>query len=155
MSSNADCLTWERHPNPPHPCESCGQVFQGDRASQKFCSLACRITAKKYTGGPKRCPDCGVEHQPRPWQIKARTYTCQPCRIKRTVAWRKRVPVPVEKQRARTKLQTAVRWSGLTRQPCATCGEQKVEAHHDDYSRPLDVVWLCGKHHRMRHGRQS
>lgn len=26
-----------------------------------------------------------------------------------------------------------------------------VEAHHEDYGRPLDVAWLCRKHHRARH----
>lgn len=31
------------------------------------------------------------------------------------------------------------------------CDCSKVEAHHPDYSRPLDVVWLCNKHHREAH----
>lgn len=30
------------------------------------------------------------------------------------------------------------------------CNE-KPEAHHPDYSRPLDVVWLCRHHHRRAH----
>lgn len=29
--------------------------------------------------------------------------------------------------------------------------ECKPEAHHADYSRPLDVVWLCNAHHRAAH----
>jgi hypothetical protein len=31
------------------------------------------------------------------------------------------------------------------------CTETKLEAHHPDYDRPLDVVWLCNKHHRECH----
>jgi hypothetical protein len=32
------------------------------------------------------------------------------------------------------------------------CGTQdRVQAHHEDYSRPLDVVWLCPTHHKARH----
>ncbi len=27
----------------------------------------------------------------------------------------------------------------------------KPQAHHPDYSRPLDVVWLCDAHHKQAH----
>jgi hypothetical protein len=39
----------------------------------------------------------------------------------------------------------------LIRQPCEVCGELKVDAHHDDYMKPLDVRWLCRKHHNEHH----
>lgn len=29
--------------------------------------------------------------------------------------------------------------------------EGKPQGHHPDYSRPLDVVWLCPKHHKQAH----
>lgn len=54
------------------------------------------------------------------------------------------------KQRARQKVRTALKSGRLTRQPCR-CGSTKVEAHHAEYSRPLDVVWLCKKHHAQEH----
>ena len=52
---------------------------------------------------------------------------------------RKRYP---EKEKARRMVGRAVKSGELQRQPCAICGANKTEAHHIDYSRPLDVVWL-------------
>lgn len=35
---------------------------------------------------------------------------------------------------------------------CENCGKDgKLHAHHEDYSLPLDVVWLCPKCHKQRH----
>lgn len=36
-------------------------------------------------------------------------------------------------------------------EPCRVCGDAKTEGHHPDYSHPIDVVWLCRKHHREVH----
>lgn len=56
-----------------------------------------------------------------------------------------------EKRYAQIKANNAIRDGRLFRQPCGTCGNKKVEAHHEDYSKPLEVVWLCKKHHLERH----
>lgn len=37
--------------------------------------------------------------------------------------------------------------------PCAVCGSTITEAHHDDYSKPLDVIWFCRKHHMEHEGK--
>lgn len=40
----------------------------------------------------------------------------------------------------------------LTKQPCTLCGcALATEGHHQDYNRPLDIQWLCKKHHRAWH----
>jgi len=55
-----------------------------------------------------------------------------------------------ERDFARQVVSNAVRDGRLKSQPCWVCGE-KAEAHHPDYSRPLDVVWLCQPHHKQAH----
>ncbi len=39
----------------------------------------------------------------------------------------------------------------LVQQPCEICGKPETVAHHDDYSKPLDVRWLCRAHHQEWH----
>lgn len=39
----------------------------------------------------------------------------------------------------------------LKQMPCEICGNLKTDAHHDDYTKPLEVKWLCRKHHAEHH----
>ncbi len=57
--------------------------------------------------------------------------------------WRKNNP---EKSKANRLVFVAVRNKSLKKVNCF-CGESRVEAHHEDYSKPLEVIWLCKKHH--------
>lgn len=50
--------------------------------------------------------------------------------------------------RARSQVQRAIRCGDLVREPCAVCGREPAEGHHDDYDKPLEVRWLCRTHHR-------
>lgn len=52
---------------------------------------------------------------------------------------------------ARLAVQRAVKSGRLVRQPCEKCGAEKTQAHHDDYSKPLDVRWLCARDHVREH----
>jgi ribosomal protein S27AE len=45
----------------------------------------------------------------------------------------------------------AIKTGKLKRKPCEDCGEIKVEAHHNDYSKILNVRWLCSKCHHKEH----
>jgi hypothetical protein len=46
-----------------------------------------------------------------------------------------------------------LRKGSLIKQPCEVCGTAEAEAHHKDYSRPLEITWLCKPHHLLEHGR--
>ncbi len=61
--------------------------------------------------------------------------------------WRKRNP---EKYRAHWTVRNAIARGTLVPQPCEECGAP-AHAHHDDYSKPLDVRWLCAFHHGQHH----
>lgn len=62
--------------------------------------------------------------------------------------WKNRNP---EKAKAQKRFSNYMRYSSDTKQPCVVCGELKVQAHHSDYSKPLDVMWLCLPHHKAWH----
>lgn len=51
---------------------------------------------------------------------------------------------------AHALVRQAIRRGVLTKQPCF-CGELQVDAHHEDYAKPLDVHWLCRRHHELIH----
>lgn len=56
-----------------------------------------------------------------------------------------------EKKAALSVMWAAINRGELEQKPCEVCGKEKAEGHHDDYSKPLDVIWLCSKHHAERH----
>lgn len=60
-----------------------------------------------------------------------------------------------KRRKARTKLSNSLRDGKIVRRPCQECGSKNSHAHHYDYSRPLDVVWLCTEHHWKAHGRTA
>lgn len=83
-----------------------------------------------------------LKHEPEHWR--------------RHTAWnaeyRRRNP---EKYRARTAVGNAVR-DGVLQRPdaCESCGAiGPVEAHHEDYDKPLEVRWLCALCHGKQHRR--
>lgn len=55
------------------------------------------------------------------------------------------------KKKASEKVNNAVRDNRLEKLPCCICGNTKSEGHHEDYNNPLQVIWLCKKHHGMIH----
>lgn len=59
-----------------------------------------------------------------------------------------------DRRKAHAALRRAVKSSLVTPWPaCAVpeCTSSRPVAHHPDYDRPLDVVWLCQAHHKQAH----
>lgn len=56
-----------------------------------------------------------------------------------------------QKKRARWDVWKAIKDGKLTRGSCVECGAENAQAHHHDYSKPLDVTWLCARCHAAVH----
>lgn len=65
-------------------------------------------------------------------------------------AYKERNP---KRRAAQVALGNAVRDGHVTPWPACAVPEcsAKPEAHHPNYDRPLDVVWLCPAHHKQAH----
>ncbi len=56
------------------------------------------------------------------------------------------------KKKARAASRRAIANGIITKEPCAVCGGHlRLEAHHNDHSKPLEIVWFCKKHHVNHH----
>lgn len=116
------------------PCRDCGRVlilrkFDTDNRSKDGRTNKCKVCRREYMNAYRR--------------LKGR-----PNQTGYTIAWRKRNP---ERAKLRSIVAYAIRLGILVRQPCEVCGAEKVHAHHDDYSKPLEVRWLCRDHHNEFH----
>lgn len=106
----------------------------------------------------KPCRTCGQPFDAKPWQIAKQDWECKGCRdLRRAPYWRSRSAQRLESTAHRAKQAIwnavfhAIERGDLVRQPCEVCGGTHVEAHHDDYAKPLDVRWLCPTHHKAHH----
>lgn len=56
-------------------------------------------------------------------------------------------------EKAHSKVERAIK-NGIFEKSnmCQLCGSKKaIEAHHYDYSKPLDVIWVCSACHKQYH----
>lgn len=125
-------------------CKNCGKTFEVrenllKRGRGVFCSKKCSAVF----GGKARAllPNTG-EHNPN-WKngISSNNYHYKKLQ-------RERYP---DRIHARTVVYRAKKNGTLINKPCVICGDINVVAHHEDYSKPLDVIWLCRKHHSELH----
>ena len=52
---------------------------------------------------------------------------------------------------AHDAVRYALKKGTLKKERCQVCGDPKAEAHHDDYTKPLQVRWLCKRDHKLWH----
>lgn len=65
-------------------------------------------------------------------------------------------PIQRMKANCRSYLNVYIRRGKIIPQPCEICNSTiNIEAHHDDYTKPLDVKWLCRQHHLDHHNKNN
>jgi hypothetical protein len=105
----------------------------------------------------KKCGRCGEikpvsEFMPR-GRSGCRQSRCRACHAAGMREWRAGRELSEEQKRrdtARSYANVYQRRGRLVPQPCQVCGGV-AQKHHPDYSRPLDVVWLCRSCHLEVH----
>lgn len=110
-------------------CKDCGKIFNN---------------AKSYTNHIRYgCPSTRVKEIK---QRKAREY--------REIANRMHKKYP-QKNNARNILQYHIKNGDVIKPKVCSINNDKcngrIEGHHEDYRKPLEVVWLCKFHHKELH----
>ena len=126
------------------------------KSNSKYCqhckSTTNRLHKAGFNSGKQRymCVFCETE--------RARKYRSTPngSQKMREAVYRS-IAKNKHKQDARVAVLYALRRGELEKpEECSSCNESSVvEAHHTDYSKPLEVMWLCHPHHAEEHKRLS
>ena len=133
-------------------CNSCGTEkyeleFGKRKASIDGLSPKCRSCQKVYDKA--RSGDEGRKHAR---ELYAQTDEGRLAGSRAKALYIKRNP---KKSKAHGILGRAVRGGKMKRLPCEICNDEKSIAHHDDYSFPLSVRWLCQAHHKQWHAKNG
>jgi hypothetical protein len=125
-------------------CSKCKSGIGISALYHKISEKTCVICNKKYLRGghltcSKICRDIYNKEYFYKWAQKnrgTRPYTYEKTEIK---------------IKALREMHAALRKGTISRKSCNVCGDENSEGHHEDYTKPLDIIWLCKKHHMERH----
>lgn len=126
-------------------CEKCRKAFYNsyiNKSGKYYCDRICNpIKNKEYFTERNR--------------IRQKKYygTEKGKQIISNINKKARLSAP-EKSKARGYVAYSLK-KGLIVKPssCSYCGNKnsRIEGHHHDYSKPLEVIWLCTKCHKSLH----
>lgn len=133
------------------PCRKCGTVIVDCQTWRKWC-LACWAAYARGRYSPAEAIRKRASYQRNKDAINARRQELarQNPEHYRAV-WNAKHRRDALQEKARRLAGYAIRSGKLARGLCEHCGEAKTQAHHRDYSKPLDVQWLCLACHAIAH----
>ncbi len=108
--------------------------------------------AKNKNGKHSACKDCYYKYYSKTESHKASirlwNKTHKDSVYKAADAWKARNP---EKDAAEKILRRQVALGNILKKTCYKCSATRTHAHHEDYTKPLDVIWCCAFHHKEIH----
>lgn len=138
-------------------CAVCGDIFVGDHSQNKYCSDKCRRDGERASWRAYNARNremrrtAGRLHYDRNAEkTSARVKAYRETEKGRAVR-RRTIAVDPLKASARQAVRVEIKAGRMTRLKCEECGDPKSQAHHEDYSKPLQVRWLCPKCHGKEH----
>lgn len=145
-------------------CHICGTIFTSHHTGGKYCSPTCsrmgeRKSWNKYS---KKNKTARLASSKRIYQNNRIAVIKRTSAYSKTEAGKRARDIAMRNQKIKNPHKIKARWlvhgaletGKLVKSPCEKCGNTKVQAHHDDYSKPLDVRWLCHPCHCKEHGHE-
>ena len=77
---------------------------------------------------------------------------CVKCHNEINRVWRKTHPLSPEQKKkdiCRSYAGVYLRRGKIKKGSCLFCGDIKTQMHHPNYDEPLNIEWLCAKHHKQ------
>ena len=148
---------------PVRRCSHCGEykptdAFIREKRFKVGFTARCRACANEYNRLYRQRPDVKVRDRLRMRERIAKNreaYRERDRKRYREGRCPPKVLVP-EKERARRAVWNAQRYGRITKpKECSRCGHPtprvRLHAHHPDYSKPLEIIWLCSECHGLEH----
>ena len=141
-------------------CPSCKRPTDASAASQSRSYYYCRACVRERGRKRYAADSARVRELRNQWRAsrrelmreRSKQWANTPAGRAYRLAY-KHTPHERPKELARKLAYSAIRNGSIVRQPCQQCGAVKAQMHHPDYSKPLDVIWLCptchGRVHRL------
>lgn len=126
------------------------ELFKEQYLLEQMICYKCNLTKELLEFSPS---------QRRKWGV------CRCCAAQWTRQWNKSNPeklrnknsaVSTIRKKAYSKVIQSLKMGRLKRKSCQHCNStMKTHTHHKDYSKPLDVMWLCPSCHKIEHNKEK